>query len=517
MTYTHEPAGPKNLLVLDEDGAAVASVFQSRVLVSLQDISLVKLATLWTDFKVELRTALRDVLGMTPGEFKEWHLYNDKYRANESVLSANSCLGFKKPSMGVAKLSYMRQAPIIQALIDLSLVPATDPHRVRRKKMVRGQGGVSAFCQSLPIAQQRLILAEVFANEQASLDDIVVLGQTGLIGAEEIDHVLATAPDARSVLQWLAEILWSFDVEQKNQTLGGRGAGRRYAAPWFCGYLAREGYILLPYLQGSQDFLPRLLTPFLWTFFVREAARKLSVYLVRNVGSSSWPYAYAALRDLVLRTNFFRQDLGSVTLDHMLRLKREYTTAEDVTDSSNVGQHRGHGINQLFNCYLKFHGRTWEDIGADARYFGGGKKLTSGRGREAFGWVENPRGHKLSLYREIVGEPPDEFPEVIVSWARDLRSLLPLFGVQDPESKIFALNFWLIYLTELGDKTPNSWWEIDRETHINNADENAHLTFIGFVRKLDLANPQNIISTLRESMASRGSSGRCRLEAHLPY
>jgi hypothetical protein len=500
MTFHYEPANAAKLLALDDEGTAVASDPGTSALVGLKELSLPKLRALWEDFKVELRQALCDVLGKTPSEFAEWHVVNDRYDLSRRVINEWSCVGFKRITAEGPKLHYLRQPAVIEALLNLGLIPRTDAHGKPRRNMIRGEGGVPAFCQRLPLDQQRLVLGEVFASAAKSLDDILFISQTSIVSTQAVDELLATAPNAEASLTWLAGALWEFDAEQQTQSVGGKGAGRHFAAPWFCAYLGREGYVLLPRLLDSENFLPRLLTPFFWTFFVPAEARELARHMVQYPGEKHWMYTYAALRDLVLYTNFFQQASKSFTLAHALYLKREYTTSETRSSAPRVGAvQRSHGLNRLFKAYIDFHEKTWEDVGPDARFFGGGRKLAVDHGRVAFAWVDNPKSHKLALYRKLVGSPPEEFPEFIRNWARDLRSLLPLFAVQTPQGKIDTLNYWLIYLIKLGDGAPKSWHEVDRETHINHAGLGTHLTFVEFLRSVDRSNRQKIISDLQKA------------------
>jgi hypothetical protein len=519
MTYTYEKAGFQNPISLDEHGRTVASSAGSRALLALQDIPLAKLQSLWIDFQTELRIAIRDVMAQTPEQFSNWHVHNGNYDLDQSVIAAGCCIGFKRSTAGAPKLHYLRQSPLIQALIDRKLIPATDAHGRPRRNMVRGEGGAPAFCQALPIEQQRLVLAEIFAADQASLDDILFISQSAILNLEAVDKMLKEALDVAAFLRSLAEALWNFDTQQKT---GGKprvnGGGRHYAAPWFCMWLAREGYVLLPRLQDSEYLLPRMLTPFFWTFFVPQSARELAAHLVRHVGNDQWAYAYPAFRDLLLTTNFFQQPPSTITMAPLLRLKEEYTTSENVADSDRTRSPvaRSHGLNKLCDAYLAFHGKTWENIGPDARYFGGGRKITSDRGREAFDWVERPTGRKLTLYRKHLEEIPNEFPDIIQEWARDLRRILPLFSVQDPEQKVVSLNHWLLYLIKLGDKAPRSWLEIDRETHINHSGQGTHLTFVEFLKTTGRGNRQKIISDMQQAWYLAATRDGFRSKATCP-
>ncbi|MFC7688699.1 VPA1269 family protein [Paeniroseomonas aquatica] len=320
-----------------------------------------------------------------------------------------------------------------------------------------------------------------------SLDDILTLpSQNSVVDIEAIEKAFAECRDADDVMRHLAAMLWDFDRLQDTMALGGRGAGLHYAAPWFLMYLAREDYILFPRLIYPDSLLPRFVAPLLWTFFMPKAARNLALHLVKHPGEDQWTYTRPVLRELFLYTNFFRLETSTIAFAHFVNFKREYTLSE--TGAEVVREGAGvlsHGLNRLFDAYLNFHGKTWEDVGSDARYFGGGYRITSDNSRDAFSWVEQPKGHKLVLYRKHIGEPPETFPGHIQEWARDLRAILLLYGVQSPANKIDSLNYWLIFLMKLGDDAPRNWCEVERERHINHVGLAVHLTFVDFIRSLD--------------------------------
>ncbi len=347
-----------------------------------------------------------------------------------------------------------------------------------------------------------MIIREIFEDRSMSFDDVVKLSQSSVVDTEAVDQMLEEAPDAETALNNLAGTLWRFDAEQKvtAKSTAAR-AGRHYGAPWFCAYLAQKGYVLLPEMTCGENILPRLLTPLLWTLFIPEKERNLAKHLIRHPGKKSWAYSLPVFRELVFRTNFFQSASSGFTLAHFFQLKRCYTTVETGSGAPRASADQlGHGLNRIFEAYLDFHGKTWEDGGPDARFFGGGRSLTGDHGREAFAWVENPGAHKLTRFRKLIdGNPPTHFSEFIQEWARDLRSLLPMFEVQAPSRQIDHLSHWLIFLIKLGDSAPKSWQEIDRELHINHVGMGTHLTFIGFVRQLDKANRQGIVSDLQKA------------------
>jgi hypothetical protein len=431
----------------------------------------------------------------------EWHIYNETFDLSPETIASGSCVGFKRMAVGYPKLHYMRQPAIIQALLQLGLVPATDAHERPRKNLPRGAGGAPVFCQGLPSDLQLRVMQQAFSDPYMSLDDIVALpSQTSAVNLEAVEKVFVESGNADDAMQRLAAMLWEFDREQDTTARGGKGAGLHYAASWFLLYLAREDYILFPRLAQPALALPRFMSPLLWTFFVPKAARELALHLVKHPGEDQWDYTHRALRELILYTNFLRLEVNKFSLAHFMIMKREYTTSDIGGEAIRKGANPlSHGLNRLFDAYLSFHGKVWEDIGPDARYFGGGHRITADNSRDAFSWVEQPKSHKLVLYRKHIGEPPEAFPPHIQEWARELRAILAMYGVQAPGNKLNSLNYWLIFLMKLGDDAPRTWRAVDRERHVNHVGLGAHLTLVDFVRGLDRETRYKILPDLQQA------------------
>ena len=499
MTYSYRMSDDANTTTCDEEGLSLVSAQGCDVLVGLREMSHEELILIWQRFREELYAELASVFGKTRAEFNAWHVHSVQNDYLDGVLEEGSCIGFKRYATGSPKLHWFRQGAVVPALIGLGLIPAVTPHGKPRQNVSRGNGGAPALCQALPLEDQRRVIGRVFESVHTPLDDILHLNQTSLLDLESTEAMLRAVWDAPTALDRLAGALYAFDREQKvlNERTNRSGDGRRFGAAWFCAYLAREGYVLLPRLANAEYLTPRALAPLLWTFFVPAASRDLARHLVEAISAADWQYVAPVLRELVLYTNLFRStDFG---IDQLLCLKAEYTVADVGRPARASAAQLGHGLNRLFDAYAGFHGKSWEDVGQDARFFGGGRRIAGDHGRDAFDWVDDPETHRLLQYREILGDPPEAFAPSIRAWAAELRALLPAFGVASPTGKIVSLNLWLIYLIKLGEEAPPDLRSIKRDRHINHVGLGVEETFVDFLRGLDRGNKMKVISDLQKA------------------
>lgn len=496
--FSWEYSNSTNILLLDESGSALASNSPDHIVV-LRELTLRNLRESFAAFKTELYAALYEALGQTPSEFANWH-GGTKYSFGTDICSPQSCVAFKRYSEGSNKLAWLSQPPIVTALIDMNVIPAVTPHGKARKNMIRGGGGVVEVAQGLSTKIQRKLLHTVMYDYNYDLDEIFkILGQSNVFALRELEAALSSAASADDALTSISELFSSFAIEQKAQyqaTGNKKGDGRHFAAPWFVAYLAREGVLLWPTKAASDSefVFPRVLKPMMWTFLVPEHGRKLAHSLVGpDTDEKLHPYIQPVYRDLLWTTTFFERP--SFSSNHLLQLKSRYHSPPHNSEA------RGYGANLIFNSVLAYHNLTYEDVGSIADYFGGRRRIASAHGRDAFSWVDHPKQHNLRRYQKIFSSaPPDRFPEYVVQWAADLRTLLSTMGVRAVESKVDDLNIWLLYLISVGaDYAPKTWQEINREKHINSVDTPGYSTFVDFVRKLGGARAQSYITTLRQA------------------
>jgi len=514
-------ANDTNMHILDEDGSARA-VNSEDQLVVLHKFTLAQLKSAFARFEAELRTELSDALSKTPEEFADWNRV-EKYRIEEHFCRKNACIAFKRLSVHSNRLSWIHQPPLVRALIDLGHVPALTPHGRPRKNLPRGDGGAPEVAQSLSLVHQKEVIKAILENREYDLDEIVVLpSQRDAIGIKHVRHFLDSARTVDSAWDALCDELRSFSNEQISRpTKGeksGRGTGRRFATPWFLAYLAREQAVIWPWSASgnAHNILPRMLAPWLWAFFTPPEGRGLASTILDSANTTERESIPPIFRKLMLSTNFF-EDTTTFRAEHLVFLKA-------MRESSRTIQtHRDHAVNAIFKGILAYHNLTHEDVGAVSSYFGGGRRLSSRHGQDAFSWIDIPNPASKKIYEQVLGDSmPESFPSYVRNWAQDLRTLLPLWGVESIRGKVDDLGFWLLWLIHVGDKlAPKVWTDINRERHINSLGHGSNLTFVDFVSlKANRQNAKRIISTLRQAWllaATRdGFAGKapCPIDVH---
>lgn len=465
-----EYADDNNTLILNDSINALACESPDKIIV-LTNVSLVNIQTHFEHFRLDLYKHLYEALAMTATEFSAWH-GSGKYDFQEDICPEYSCVAFKRNSVEDRRLAWVQQPPLVQPFIDFRHISALTPKGKPRDNMPRGGGGAASIVQSLSLDEQRKVLHSVFFDYGYDLDEfLAVLSQGEKFALPELDETLQKAINAEDAWDRIGE---QFSARGKmNQ------GGRRFAAPWFVAYLARKGIVFWPInaAQEAKNLLPRPFTPFLRTLFVPEGGRAVARSLIGPEGSQKdLTYTWAAYRDLLLTTNFFH-DTSSFSHHHLLHVKGRYLL-------QHASDGKIHGINLLFRGVLKHHGLTTEDVSDAAEYFGGGRRTTNENAREAFGWVDRPKHHKVKKYREIFGQPPPErFPDYVIRWAADLRLLLPHFRVNSIKNKINELAPWLYWLIYVGEHyAPLTWEDIDRERHINSNGNIALTPYLDFIK-----------------------------------
>lgn len=500
MTYSWEYASDDNVALLNDDGTAMASVSEDRFVI-LKEISSFELRLKYDDFRMELYNSLYDLLALTPNLFAAAH-GDDRYKIDEAICAPHSCVAFKKSAAGSNMLAWLRRAPVVEALIDQGHVPSTTPQGKPRKNAIRGEGGAPEIAQAIEYEEQQKVLGAIIFESGRDLDDILsILGQASVFGLPELEAVLRASDDVEELWTRLVQLFSSFMNEQQasrsTTSTTAKGQGRRFAVPWFLAYLAREGIAWWPVraASNSEHTLPWVLKPLLWTFWTPENGRDLARAIAGpDIKKPYVDYVRNVFRDLLLTTNFFNQS-GEFRDEHLLHIKAQYSL-----DSDSNG-HRKYGANLIYRASLKYHDLSYEDQSERAEYFGGGRRLTSHNGRDAFGWVDAPRLHKMKKYRDVFGcEPPERFPDYVVESAAELRSLLPHLNGKHVVNKIRDLDVFLFYLISVGEEyAPRIWEDIDRQRHINAMGNPAFSTFLEFVRtKHKVAAAQNSLSTLKQ-------------------
>lgn len=478
--FSWEHVSSSNARVLDGELGVVIDSATNFVI--LEDITLQQLTKYYNDFRKELYEILFRIMAMTPSELVKWD-GRDNYNFSPEICPPDSCVAFKRASVGNRKLAWLDQKLIVKASIDLGLIPALTPHKKIRSSMLRREGSTADFAQSLPRRKQTELLRQIFFANNYDLDEfLTILIQSNAFALADIRKCLDNNNDVNAAWTALCDGYSRFHSRQagdRGRPNGtGKGQGRRFGIPWFLAYLAREQILLWPINAtiDSEFLLPRFLKPLLKEFFVPKRGRALAEDLYGlKTDPKEIPYILVAFRDLLLGSNFFA-DPTSLNGNHLLHFKHRYELL------GRGHGHRSHGINLIFRSALKHYNLDYEDRSELAAYFGGRRKASTDHGREAFGWVDHPSMYKLKSYRELVGTPPDKFPDFLFAWSADLRSILTMMDVQHIHQKIRWLNYWLYFLVKIGERAaPKSWRGISRAKHINSGDGSEQNTFVSFL------------------------------------
>jgi len=491
-----EASSPENVLSLSSETNALA--INKFALVSLREISLSELRLTFSQFKAELTEALIKALGKLPEEFSGWHmaLTRKSFKFKPEVMPRSCCVAFKRIAASNSKFHYLQYSPILAAATSAGALPSLVLRGNRKSNQGKDPNAtLVAWCQALPVTDQRKLLEGIFRENEIS--QVLDVGQANTVDFSDLETNLSSAQSAETVLMWLASELGAFDANLDRGS--GKGQGLRYAAPWFLLYLARSGALLFPRLKNSENLLPGFLKPLLWDFFAPSPAQSFASALIRQCSSKEFDYASSVFRELLLHTNFFARTDFSPDVPHLLHLKERYSAGGTSPNRKNTAKQ--HGTNIAFAKYIAYFGKTFLDVGETSAFFGGYQRPNTSDARDAFGWVTHPDRRKNRAFAKVVGyEQPSQFSEVIVEWAKDLRQLLPLFGVKDVKQKIDGLNDWLFFLITLGEEAPTNWMEVDRERHINSYGFTDSLTFVDFLRtKVKGARVNKSISTLRQA------------------
>lgn len=499
MAFTWDYVNDSNTSLLNAEGTAIASILPDQLVV-IRQMPLSDIQKYYVSFKRELRENMYNALAMTPTEFSDWN-DNSKYKFDPDICLPRSCVAFKRSNVGSNKLGWLFQAPVVSSSVDLGYLSASTPSGKARKNMIRGGGGSLEFAQRLSLEEQRTVLKRILLDDFYDFDEVLKFGQADQMAMTELDRIIQGAPFEDTAWTQITKLLSSFidDQSAMGSDVGtGKGHGRRYAAPLFLAYLAREGEVLWPVRASldSEAFVPRVFKPFLWTFFVPQKSRTLARALCshRNL-KSDLTYIFPVYRDLLFTTNFF-SDASTLRAEQFLHLKARYHSP------AYNSLHRAHGINIMFKDALAHFGLTDEDVRQFSDYFGGRRRIAADNGRDAFGWVDNPSNHQLSKYQEIFGKrPPEKFPDYVIRWAADLRLILSNFGVKNVKGKIDRLTPWLYYLISIGENyAPPSFEFINRERHINSIGNSAYTTYTDFLsQEAMFSGADQCVTTLRQA------------------
>lgn len=435
-----------------------------------QELDLTSLQRHFRIFHDRLRRSLAQGFSHSVSNFRVWN--PDEVEERRIAQKGDFLMAFK-PVPGTIRLQYFRQGPILNACIQMELMPAHTPHGKARTNAPKGSGGLPKFVAALPLQTQKEVLDRAFA-ETKNLDDLISLAQGNSFDFDRVESALHTAPDAWSALtQILPNVSEFIEVQHTKWAKG--VPGRSFGAPLFFAYLAGAGVLLWPIVDRQMVYLvPDILRPLWWEVVGPQPMRPLIQELSNARGNER---ATTTLRRLILTTDIFvAPKFEAEQFRLLLAIKHEIMSQRD--DAAEKHQHE---INVIVRLILRFTGRTMEDISEIAANFGGGRRTTTPE-TLPFGWVELPsKGHKKHL--KIFGtQPPEEYNDKIHLWAAYLRDLLPGFQTRSLKQKKEALEYWLYYLTTLPpDSIPDNFEDLQRPIHIINSDPTQN-TFTSFIR-----------------------------------
>lgn len=343
-----------------------------------------------------------------------------------------------------------------------------------------GPRGLAAFIHTLPLSTQRKLIAQVFGQDR-ELGDVLRLGQGQKLGMQMLREIVGQSGAVETSLQDLGK--WLSNEAEKSPRDCVKGISVRSFAPlWFASYLAREGIWLLPIcgVRSSVSFFPRWMKPVQATISVPAAISDLSsdvmsLHLANSDQRRADKLVFDVMIKLGLCSNVWMA--GKPCAGPLIGFKKF------VLDSGRSKTHLSWAANRLWEAQLR-HFKAAPDCHPDAHAFVLGKRLVS-KGTRPFEWVHAPNSKNTKIFRRITGvdQAPSEFPQVLIDFATELESMLPLFQVEAIELKIKSLNLWLVYLATL-DEPPRSLREIKRYPHIVSAPDarkNAQ-SFQGFLK-----------------------------------
>jgi hypothetical protein len=194
--------------------------------VQLRALSMAELRQEWKAFDILLRKALIDLFSMKISKVRA------KYGAldiSEKGIKGRADIEFGLAySRAAARSTHFYQRRLVEGLVAIGAVPATTPHGKPRQRM-RGVGGVGSFVEKLE-PDLRLGLIATLLESNTSLDELLKLNQTSLVGDREIAEYLASARNAAVALERIARKTHSFFNTQQTAGRDSYARGVGYSA-----------------------------------------------------------------------------------------------------------------------------------------------------------------------------------------------------------------------------------------------------------------------------------------------
>jgi hypothetical protein len=459
----------------DEPGAMFNP--SSNVYVQLRALSMEELRQEWKTFDTLLRKAFIDLFSMKVSTVRsKYGALDIPEKGVKDHVDIEFGLAY---SRAAARFTHFPQSQLVTGLVAIGAVPPTTPHGKPRQRL-RDVGGVASFVEQLEPDLRWGLIATLLESD-ASLDEVLKLNQTSLIGDREIAEYLASARKPAVALERIARNTDSFFNEQ--QTAGkdsyGRGDGRTFAWAWFAQYLSMREIWLQPIgnIKEILNLYPRKVGPIAaWMAvpaFHRELADSVWSWMEASRDTSSSPATILSVfLSLAQSSNAFaRNEL----VKSPLKFFKEW-----VLTGGSRGV-RSASTNDLYKLLCRHFGLNAASQPGAESFFGG--RRIGILGVEAFAWCDHPNKRNTVVAERCLGRPVATVPLYIRDWAEYFRGLLSSFGTKSVDNAIRDLNTWLIFLLHLGERrAPKSFPDVSRSRHVNNLTPDGD-TYVNFLAR----------------------------------
>jgi hypothetical protein len=374
-----------------------------------------------------------------------------------------------------AKPVLIRRGALVHALVALRLnPPGTSIGQKKARQRIKGIGSVVTFAASFEEATRDAILQTAF-DQHDNLDDVVLLSGQDTLGVEALKRELHEEHDAIGFLDRLARTCQEGISASTKDSSVAPIRGRSYASRWFARSLATEGVWLLPVadVSGVRKSYPTLLLPVGVRMAVPEARAELAedILSASNAGRGTAKEGLVATALAIAgASNLWSRDWDATY---------PLVAFKDWAQNQPRERVRSHHSNALFRMTCAHRGvEEMEHWTAPALTT---SKRIAKRGVLPFNWAEHPTERNTRKAAEILGHEVETASPLVSAWARDLRSLLPLFERRNIDRLASELTPWLIFLlTIVPSEAPATFKEIGRSRHVNSY--GATSDFVEFLR-----------------------------------
>lgn len=442
---------------------------ESAYYVLLRPITIRDLRNAWFDFNARLATALLRLMSMPTGEVVARYGLMDM---SPRFLEEREQTEFGLVSEN-GRFYSLNRPTVVSSLVSIGAVAATTARGNAREK-IKSEGGVAGYINTLGLRTRKKLL-ENLLQAGSPLDDILRLGQSSIVGDQEIEGFLHSTGDAMYALEVIADRTERFFHEQKSAGSSQRkGAGRIYGWAWLAQHLSVRGIWLQPaaHITDIINLFPRKFQPVSAWLAVPDHHFELAEQVL-NRATSSKSTSYANILSVFLT---IAQCSNAFSGDGMRAWPFVFFKAWAQASGSGL---RSSSASNLFKLLCNYHSI---DVATHpvARNILGLKRLV-GKGVDAFAWCDRPNPRNTRLAEKCLGRKVETIPWWVRDWADCLRSSLRLFGTKSVRNQVSELQTWLIFLLTLEErKAPKSFREVVRRIHVNDGEADSH-TYVNFL------------------------------------